>query len=1028
MPNLEAHLLVPPAPRSDPGPTANPNTPHGGPATLGPARGTRQSLALAVLLFLAPLTLVCCGDQEKPPSPPSPVAGYAIRPEATWTTGILKFDEQGRPLEWMLPSGQRLTPVAAPGARRLEIADTTLPLGLAVHPRGRHLFLTTAGGGDQALMVLDLDSGAVLHRLRGSYFLGLAFRPPDGDEVYVSAAGKNLLSTYAFNADTGELTPLPARNLPVPGFAGGICVSPDGSLLLALSQFTGFLRVFDLQTAREIGSIPTHDKPYAVALHPGGQEAYVSCEEASTLDVFDLSDPAHPLLTASLPTQKNPEAVLVNQEGSRLYVTNADEDSITVFAIGDGAPSALATIDLRRSPGLEYGSSPNALAFSPGQERLYAAQAGLNKLAVLDAATGTHLGDIPTGAYPTAVVLYGRATPEGGVEETLVVANGKGVGTPGEGEMGKVPGDLTVLPAPADAELPGLTELARANNAFPGRLFDLAAGGEWPYPIPRTRDRLDPTPIKHVFLVIRENKTYDYLLGAYQPAAGHANGDPAKVMDEHQRVLPNLYKLARRFAICDNYYSNAEDSDQGHELLTSSTINTYVSKLVFADDRPLPIQLEMVLSPAAWPLKDFIFQNALRNGITFRDYGEAVGAGKDLLLLNEQYVHQSPLDPPWFNLLSRDEEKILGRIQEWESERFSGPNFPQLIVMLLPNDHTFGDDAFMPSFKSMVADNDLATGLFVEWLSRSPYWTESVAFITEDDPQQGVDHVDPHRTMMLVVSPWVKPDYVSHVRFNEAHLYATMEYILGLPPLTLFDQAAQPMYDLFDFTLCPEAYEHEPKQVPWELNPPGTTGARRAAQMYFARPDMAEGLMEAQREMEAERREARTLPRRAGERAARIWRGIAREILSDSGQQAGVPGPVQILETMADMAAAGDREGFRGFLDSGVADLVRTYSRRRESLPATVAPEDPVEEFFRQFLSLRPRPVSVRIAGDQAEVEVVYRDGVRAGLGFRREAEGWKFDLSRDLGPTVRILGDTCLIKETFEASKALSGRVGAAE
>jgi len=971
------------------------------------------TLLLGVLFALPS----CGGDGDAPP--PAPAGGYTILPEGTWKTGVLRRDPQGNPVEWMLPSSQRITPLAASGSRLLEIQGLTLPLGMAVHPRAEHLFVTTAGNGGQALLVIDIASGEIRQRIDGDYFLGLAFLPPLGEEVYVSAGGRNRIDVYAFDPGTGLLTPLPDRSMALPGVAGGLCVSTDGSLLLAVSQSGGTLAAFDPSTGARLGETDTGANPYTVALHPDGGRAYVSCEGAGEVQVFDVTDPSSLRRTCTLPTQKNPEALLLNRQGTRLYVTNADADSLSVFSIGAGEPAPLETLDLRDAGVTAYGSTPNALAFSPDRDRLYVAQAGLNKLAVIDLTSGQKAGEIPTAWYPTAVALH-VPPPDSGAPDTLFVANGKGVGTPWEGNMGHVPGRISILPVPPDGDLPGLQELVAENNSFPARLFALQPG-PWACPVPRERG--GPTPIRYVFIAIRENKTYDYLLGPYQPPQGTAEGDPAFAMEDYEILLPNLYSLVERFALCDNYYSNAEASNQGHELLTASTVNSYVEKLVFADGRPLPFELEMVLNPVAWPIEDYIFQNALETGISFRDYGEAVGLGKDLLILDENYVHWSVIDPPWFWLFSKDEEKIRQRIQEWESERFSGPRFPRLIFMLLPNDHTFGSRALLPSYKSMVADNDLATGLFVEWLSRSPYWMESVAFITEDDPQQGNDHIDPHRTPMLVVSPWARRGHVSHVRYNEANLYATVEYLLDLPPMTIFDASAQPMFDLFDFSADAEPFEHKPKQYPWEPSPLGTLGSRQTARMNFAEPDEAEGLAESLLAMEAEEREARRPVNRVRERAVRAWErlhGAVRPGARPAAGPGGAPDPAGVVASLQRRADNHDRPGFERLLDASASGWLDRYDRRRRLLQTSVVPGDPVEELMRQFRELAPRPVGRTLDGDRAVVDVVYENGISAQFLMLREPSGWKLDLSGHLSPTVRIMDDAGMIQEAHAVSRAL--------
>jgi DNA-binding beta-propeller fold protein YncE len=960
------------------------------------------------VVLLAALVLSCGGDDQEEGGD-----GLTILPEATWRAGPVRTDEQGEPLEWLVPNGQRITPFAVDGARLLRI-DYALPLGLALHPEGRHIFVSTSGGGTQALLVVGVESGEILHSLEADgYFLGLAFRPPRGEQVYVSGGGRDVIEAYVFDSGTGELIPDPERSLELPDydFAAGLSITPDGGTLLVVSQVTGRLTLFDLEQSRELASISTGKNPYGVVTHPNGQEAYVSCEGSGTIQVFDVSDPSDPRLMKTVPVEKNPEALLVNEQGDRLYVTNADEDSVSVLEVGTGDPRLLHTIDLRESPDREYGSSPNALAFSARNERLYVAQAGLNRIAVLDLMTGELLGDIPTAWYPTAVALRAEEIGEGFFEETLYVANGKGIGMPWLGKMGHAPGALSILPVPPDDALPGLSRTVAENNAFPGRLFEVDEEG-WRNPIPVRRGGL--TPIKYVFLVVRENKTYDYLLGPYRPPEGEAEGDPELVMDHYEQLLPNLYRLAERFAICDNYYSNAEASNQGHTILTASTVNTYLDKVVFADGRLIPIELEMVLSPVAWPKKDFIFQNALRNGVSFRDYGEAVGAGRDFLLFNGDYVHQGLFDPPFYNMNSKDVEKMAERIREWESDRFAGPDkFPRLIFMLLPNDHTFGDDAFMPTYESMVSDNDEATGIFVEWLTQSPYWNESVAFITEDDPQQGYDHIDPHRTLMLVVSPWARRGTVSHVKYSESNLYATIEYILDLPPMTIFDEVAQPMYDLFTFSPDREPFEHTERMWPEEFNTVGTQGARLCSDMYFAEPDQAEGLLEAHLATVAERKRAGTLRNRLRERGTRIWEGLGKR-LARSQHTTSEMGPAEVLDLMVARAEEGDLEGFREHLDADHTEVLEAFHHRRQALHATNVTEDPVRELFCQFQENRPRPVSVGLKQDRAEVEAVYEDGVAARLHFCRQSHGWKFDLSHHLAPATRILGDTYLIQQAY--------------
>ncbi len=992
-------------------------------------RTLRGHFVLCLVTCMLGIILVSCttdGTGKKVSQIPPSAPELEILPEGLWTTGQVP----DMPGAWILPNGQRITPTAAPGSWRFDM-PYAMPLGLQLHPLGRHLFATNSGGGAAVLLVVDVESGDILSSIRkNGYFLGLAFSP-DGTEVYVSGGGRNVIETYAFDALLGTLEPLAEKTMSAPGFVTGIAVTPDGTRLLAAVQtpevvvgphiidvtiqMPGIFCVFDTSTGTLLRTCPIGRNPYAVVVHPTGLEAYVSNEMDNTISVIDLSDPSLVRQKSTIAVEKNPEGLSLDRDGARLYVTNADEDSISIIDVQTAMPSLVGTIDLRSSLTEEYGSGPNAVALSSDGSRLYVAQAGQNKLAIIDTSSGAHMGDIPTGWYPTAITIH-RGFEEGVSKDTLYVACGKGIGTPQEGEMDHIPGDINVIPAPEDHELARLTELVLENNALPSRLFSIPEGYKNPIPVRKG----DTSPIKHVFFVVRENKTYDYLLGAFQssrPGSRRANGDPSKTIQDYDKLLPNLYALADRFASADNYYCNAEASNQGHQMLTASMANTYVEKYVFAKKRPIPFEFEMVFSPVAWPKKDYIFQNAIRNGVTLRDYGEAVGAGKDGLLFNSQWVHHGRHDPAWFWLLTRDVDKMAERIAEWESPQYAGEHFPQLIFMLLPNDHTFGYDPLLPTPKSMIADNDDATGILIDWLSHSPYWKESVVFITEDDPQQGSDHVDPHRTILLVVSPWVKRGYVSPVRYSEANIYATIERILGLPPMTIYDDLAQPMYDMFTFEMDDEPFEHLPRVWPREFNPPGTQAEQLSAGMKFTEPDQADGLLEAIRAIEEELEDANRFNRRIERGVVRLWDALTyavdrlRPVPSDS--TAGND-PVSTLREMVRYAKAGNREAFASFMDKKAGALLDRYNARREDLHATITSPDPLSDLSSMFKELEPRSVRQEITGETAVVDVVYKNGLSARLDFVNEDGAWRFCLSRHISPTVQVLDDAHRILSSF--------------
>jgi hypothetical protein len=380
-----------------------------------------------------------------------------------------------------------------------------------------------------------------------------------------------------------------------------------------------------------------------------------------------------------------------------------------------------------------------------------------------------------------------------------------------------------------------------------------------------------------VLVVVRENKTYDALLGDWP----RGDGDPEQCLYCGEETR-NLRALLDFGASGDNYYSNAEVSLQGHYLLTAGIVNTWLEKH-WPADWPLPIEIEVFLNPVSFPRSQFLFQNCLRNGVSFRVYGEAVGLGVDGLAFDERYVHWGPLDPPVFWMFSRDADKMAERIAEWEQGVF-----PSLLFMLLPNDHHWGCTFPFPTPISMIADNDLATGMLIDWLSHSRYWSSSVVFIIEDDPQQGTDHVDAHRSILLVVSPWAKRGYVSPVHYSEANLHATIQHILGLPPLTVYDAVAQPMWDMFTNTPDYTPYTALPRTIPEEISLPGTNCAFASAGKNFLDPDEAEGLQEITRDYEAARRQAEREREELEEMARDVpysWHEVWRRYLEPEGER-----------------------------------------------------------------------------------------------------------------------------------------------
>ncbi len=764
-----------------------------------PFPATRRSAARSLsAIALASTVLAACSTSDG--AAPRD-GGVTIRDEALLAVGA---DGDGA---WILPNGRRITP-----AGRTSPLEH-FPLAFAWSPDRGTLFAAS----DSAVAALDPESGAARATVSvpGAFF-GLAVSH-DGATVYAARSGDELVVALAWDGAT--LTE--RAQFPVGGYPSGLAISPDDAVLWVALEIGGQLVALDARTGARLGGADTGGNPYAVVLAPDGREAYVSVEREGQVRIFDVSDPRAPRKVAGVAVQKNPEALALSADGSVLLVANSDEDSISVLDLP--RRRVRATIDLRPLGAAGYGSAPNALALAPDGGRVYVAQAADNAVRVIDLASARVVGAIPTAWYPTALALSSDG-------RRLHVANAKGVGSGPNGPTVTLSNAslLEIVDVPSDAELAADETRVREHNTRSARLFDVNAEA-FANPVPLERG--GATPIEHVLFVIRENKTYDALLGDFAGANGVAEnclycGD----------ATPNLHALVERFASGDNYYSNAEASVQGHALTTGAISNAFTEKNWFGD-RGVSRDLEQFANASEWPKKQFLFQALLAKGIPFKSYGDQAGLGPDLLVLDRQHVHWGPKDPPLFWLNSKDDAKIDERIAEWERD-----GLPTVAYMGLPNDHTSGCEFPYPTPISMVADNDFATGKLIDWLSHSRYWESSLVVVIEDDPQQGVDHVDAHRSILLVASPWVKRGYVSHVQYHEGNLHATFGHILGLEPLTIYDENAQPAWDLFTSTPDLTPFTAVPRKIPEETSMPGTNCGTESRGLDFLDPDEADGL------------------------------------------------------------------------------------------------------------------------------------------------------------------------------------------
>lgn len=747
----------------------------------------------------------------------------------------------------LLPTQQRVQPLG----KQIDLG--LFPSGVALSSDGRLLLVSNNGFLYQSVTVVDTETLSAkdlrLIAVGGNVlFIGVALSP-DGRTGYASGhINANSLNPviYTVSIAPGD-PPSIARGVDIPfpsgAFPAGMAMSADGKRLYVVANLAESLKVIDISTKDIVGSIAVGRSPWSVALHPMLPQAYVTNRADNTLSIVDTE---HLTVMATVQTGLGPNAVAVSPSGAKIFVANATSDDLTVFDVNQ--PESARQISLTPFEGARPGSSPNALAFSrdTAGSRLYVANAWDNDVAVVNPNSEEVEGLMPTGWYPSAVAV----SPD---NRTLYITNMKGartyprtrprqridfdVNTRLGGGYG-VRGTLQVLGVPSDRMLGLMDRRVKFNNGFDTHVRPSnAPSPEGPCsPIP-CDDRTPSALIKHVVFIVRENKTYD------QELSDLPQGDGAtKFLLFGRVVTPNLHQLVEEFVLMDRFFADSEKSEPGHQWTMASIASDYVEKTwtsVAANGRPDDIGsqdggMRGYVRSVAEPGGLYWFDNCHKNGVTFRNYGEFLRAD-DTGTPIDYWVANTDQNYRPFDLDYSDQ----ARFEEWKrefDEQVLTHSFPQFSYITLPNDHTkLGVN--MPSPKAYVADNDQATGKMVEAISNSPYWESTVIFLVEDDPQSGADHIDSHRTIGTVIGPYVRRGYVSHTRFDMASMHRTMELILGLLPMSQFDQMAIPMRELFTDTPDTTPYTALPSNYPFTLTPANFPGAALAARQDWSRPD-----------------------------------------------------------------------------------------------------------------------------------------------------------------------------------------------
>jgi YVTN family beta-propeller protein len=760
--------------------------------------------------------------------------------------------------------GTALTPIGftiTPAGRQSALGD--LPLNAVASPDGRWLVVSNDGQGTQSLQVVDTTTGTVTQTLRypppKALFVGLAFTP-DGTTLYASGGGNNLIRRYSFSAGTlTEGPPIPLTG----GAAGsghnlmpaGIAVTPDGGRLLVADQQADAVSMVDLATG-VVHTSPAGHRPYGVVITTDGRSGYVSDQGGKTVTVFDLTGP-RPAPQKAITVGTHPNKMVSSPDGRTLYVASGDSDELAVIDLTTTAVTR--TITLSPYPGAQVGSNPDALALSSDGRTLYVANAGNNDIAVVDTASGRIKGLIPTGWYPTALVATDRA---------LYVTNGKGLGAgPNNGPGHPNPydpatpapdqyagsmmvGTLSTVPLPVtDAQLRAWTEQVARNDGFslPGKARSPGAGSAI---VPRHPG--ERSPIQHVIYVVKENRTYDQVFGSL----GKGNGDPTLNLFGPESA-PNSRTLESQYVTLDNFYADAEVSAQGWNWSVAANSNPYSEQVWPANysDRGAPYPSESAdpaIAPNRDPAQAYIWDRLAAAHISFRNYGFYVDPQPDGSVHATDPVLDAHTDHAFrgFDLACPDSPGSFtprkpscgpARFTEWKKEfdRYvAGSDLPTVELVRLPNDHNAGTTVGAPTPRAYMADNDWALGQLVDAVSHSKYWASTAIFVTEDDAQNGPDHVDAHRTLAEVISPYTRTGRVDSTFYSTASMLRTIELIVGLRPLTQFDAYATPM--LAPFTPTPDLTPYsavKPTQNPQEVNPVDAPFATQSESQDLTRED-----------------------------------------------------------------------------------------------------------------------------------------------------------------------------------------------
>ena len=738
-----------------------------------------------------------------------------------------------------LPNGWGLSPAG----RSLPLGD--LPLNMVLSKNKKLLAVTNNGQSIQSIQLIDPVSEQELDRVVISRsWYGLAFGNNDRD-LYVGGGHDNRILVYAIEnnkltlRDSIELgKKWPNRIAPA-----GMALDEVNQVLYVVTRDDKRLYTVDLTTKKVTAQYTLGGEAYTCVLSPNRQELYISCWGCDKLYVFNTVTKN---IETEIPVGDNPNELLLNKKGDYLLVANSNDNSVSVINIQER--KVVETLNAALYADAPNGSTTNGMSFSADEKTLYIANADNNCLAVFDVkklGESKSMGYIPVGWYPTQVRVVGKK---------LFVSNGKGFhsmanpygpnpfgnkqivlhheGDPNKPSgvqyiAGLFQGTLSIIDLPSKTQLEAYTRAVYRNTPYT-KVKELLADGEPGNPIPRKVG--EASPIKYVFYVIKENRTYDQVLGDIP----EGNGDPRLVLFG-EKVTPNQHALAKEFVLLDNFYVDGEVSMDGHnwtmgaygtDFLEKNWVNSYGGRGGSYDGEGK--------RPVANNKGGFIWDHCKKAGVSFRTYGEFADNNQPNIPVLKDHIC------PYF----KDYDNSFpdtARFQQWKREfdsLLAQNAVPQFNSVRFGNDHTEGLRKGRPTPYAHVADNDLAVGMFVEHLSKSSIWKETAVFIIEDDAQNGADHVDAHRSTAYLAGGFVKRNYIDHTPYTTSSMLRTMELILGIPPMSQYDAAALPMWRCFSSQPTTTAFIAKPAQIDLkEVNTAMNEWQRLSDKMDFVKED-----------------------------------------------------------------------------------------------------------------------------------------------------------------------------------------------